>query len=107
MLITIIALISTSLPTASAQTKKSLSNADILEMTNGNSRGCMLRETTQVPLKFAADVNSKTAHVGDPDEFVLDEDIEVGEVVVVTKGGMLSRPSPRRRKRGCWEDQVI
>jgi hypothetical protein len=52
----------------------------------GKSKGCLLRETTQVNLKFAADVNSKTAHVGDPVEFVLDEDLKVGDSVVVSKG---------------------
>jgi hypothetical protein len=28
--------------------------------------GCLLRDGTEVPLKFAADLNSKTAHEGDP-----------------------------------------
>jgi hypothetical protein len=51
----------------------------------GRSKGCLLRESTQVSLKFAADMNSKTAHVGDPVEFVLDEDKKVGESVVVPK----------------------
>ncbi|HTB92565.1 MAG TPA: hypothetical protein VK728_07020 [Candidatus Sulfotelmatobacter sp.] len=50
------------------------------------SGGCLLRDSTEVPLKFATDVNSKSAHEGDPVEFVLDEDLKVGESVVVAKG---------------------
>jgi len=48
--------------------------------------GCLLRDSTQVALKFAADLNSKTAHEGDPVELLLDEDMKVGETVVVAKG---------------------
>ena len=48
--------------------------------------GCLLRDGTQVSLKFAADLSSKTAQVGDPVEFLLDDDLKVGETVVVTKG---------------------
>jgi len=67
--------------------------------------GCLLRDSTEVPLKFATDVNSKNAHEGDPVEFVLDEDLKVGDSVVVPKGahavatvsaakkaGMMGRP---------------
>ena len=48
--------------------------------------GCLLRDGTEVSLKFAADLNSKTAHEGDPVEFLLDNDLKVGESVVVPKG---------------------
>ena len=48
--------------------------------------GCLVRDSTPVALKFAADLSSKTAHEGDPVEFLLDEDIKVGETVVVAKG---------------------
>jgi hypothetical protein len=48
--------------------------------------GCLLRDSTQVALKFAADITSKTAHEGDPVEFLLDEDVKVGDTVVVAKG---------------------
>lgn len=64
------------------------------------SKGCLLRETTQVPLKFAADVNSKTAHVGDPIDFVLDEDMKVGDVVVVTKGAHALATVTEAKKAG-------
>jgi len=48
--------------------------------------GCLLRDSTQVPLKFAMDVSSKSAHEGDPVEFLLDEDLKVGDTVVIPKG---------------------
>jgi hypothetical protein len=48
--------------------------------------GCMLRDGTEVTLKFAADLNSRTAHEGDPVEFILDNDLKVGETLVVPKG---------------------
>ena len=67
--------------------------------------GCLLREGTAVALKFASDLNSKTANEGDSVEFLLDEDLKVGDFIVVPKGahavatvsaakkaGMLGRP---------------
>lgn len=46
----------------------------------------MLREGTDVPLKFAQALSSKTAAEGDPVAFVLDEDLKVGDVVVARAG---------------------
>jgi hypothetical protein len=67
--------------------------------------GCLLKEGELVTLKFAADLNSKTAHEGDPVEFLLDDDLKVAGSVVVPKGahavatvtdakkaGMMGRP---------------
>lgn len=67
--------------------------------------GCLLREGTQVPLKFANAISSKTANEGDPVELLLDEDMKVGDAVVVSKdahalatvasakkAGMMGRP---------------
>ena len=45
--------------------------------------GCLLREGTQVALKFASDLSSKTAHIGDTVEFQLDDDVKVGDSIVV------------------------
>jgi hypothetical protein len=69
------------------------------------NNGCLLKEGVEVSLKFAADLNSKTAHEGDPVEFLLDEDLKVGTSIVVAKGshavatvtdakkaGMMGRP---------------
>lgn len=48
--------------------------------------GCLLKESTSVSLKFANDLTSKTANIGDPVELVLDEDLRVGDTIVVQKG---------------------
>ena len=50
------------------------------------SRGCLVREGDQISLKFANALTSKTANQGDPVEFLLDDDLKVGDTVVVTKG---------------------
>jgi hypothetical protein len=50
------------------------------------STACLLRDSTTVPLKFLSTINSKTAHEGDPVEFILDEDLKVGDEIVVPKG---------------------
>lgn len=46
----------------------------------------MLREGTDVPLKFAQALSSKSAAEGDPVAFILDEDLKVGDVVVAKAG---------------------
>ncbi len=46
----------------------------------------VLREGTDVKLKFAQEVSSKTASEGDPVNFVLDEDLKVGNVLVAKAG---------------------
>ena len=48
--------------------------------------GLMLREGTEVKLKFAQTVSSKTATLDDPVMLVLDEGIKVGDVVVAKPG---------------------
>ncbi|HXO87861.1 MAG TPA: hypothetical protein VN885_04365 [Candidatus Acidoferrales bacterium] len=67
--------------------------------------GCLLREGTQVELKFVNALSSKTAHIGDTVEFQLDDDLTVGDAIVAPKGahalatvndakksGMMGRP---------------
>jgi hypothetical protein len=79
--------------------------ADPIKPSCKTGAGCLLRDGTEVQLKFAADLNSKTAHEGDPVEFLLDSDLKVGDTVVVAKGahavatvstakkaGMMGRP---------------
>lgn len=46
----------------------------------------VLKEGTEVKLKFADTVSSKTAAEGDPVNLTLDEDLKVGDVVVVKAG---------------------
>jgi hypothetical protein len=64
------------------------------------SGGCLLRDSTPVSLKFAAELSSKTAHEGDPVEFLLDEDIKVGDTVVVAKGAHAVASVSSARKAG-------
>jgi hypothetical protein len=66
-------------PTASATTM------DITKRSCTPGAGCLLREGDQVSLKFANDLNSKTAADGDTVEFVLDDDLKVGDTIVVPK----------------------
>jgi hypothetical protein len=46
----------------------------------------VLHEGSDVALKFAQDISSKTAAEGDPVVFVLDDDVKVGDVVVAKAG---------------------
>jgi hypothetical protein len=46
----------------------------------------VLREGTDVRLKFAEDLSSRTAADGDPVNLILDEDLKVGDVVVARAG---------------------
>jgi hypothetical protein len=46
----------------------------------------VLKEGADVQLKFAQDVTSKTATVGDPVNLVLDQDLKLGDVVVAKAG---------------------
>jgi hypothetical protein len=62
--------------------------------------GCLLREGTQVPLKFAAELSSKTANEGDPVEFLLDDDLKVGESIVVSKGAHAVATVSNAKKAG-------
>jgi hypothetical protein len=80
--------------------------ADLSQPACSANTGCLLlREGTVVPLEFASDLSSKTANEGDPVEFLLDDDLKLGESIVVPKGahavatvskvkkaGMLGRP---------------
>jgi hypothetical protein len=59
---------------------------DPSEPSGSPKTGCLLKEGDVVSLKFAADLNSKTAHEGDPVEFLLDDDLKVGESIVVARG---------------------
>ena len=61
-------------------------NPDPLRRVCSATRGCLIREGAEVPLKFASDLSSKTAVENDPVEFVLDDDVKVGQTVVVAKG---------------------
>jgi uncharacterized protein (UPF0147 family) len=61
-------------------------NPDPLRRVCSATRGCLIREGTEVQLKFATDLSSKTAVENDPVEFILDDDVKVGPTVVIPKG---------------------
>jgi len=67
----------------------------------------VLKEGTEVDLKFAQNLNSKTAVKGDLVEFVLDHDLTVADAVVVKKGarvlGKVIEGKESEKKRGAHE----
>ena len=92
-------------PTGAVEAVRGGAPSDSSQPTCSANNGCLLKEGVQVSLKFAADLNSKTAHEGDPVEFLLDDDLKVGTAIVVPKGahavatvtdakkaGMMGRP---------------
>ena len=58
------------------------------------------KEGTDVRLKFAEDLSSKTANEGDPVNLVLDEDIKVGDVVVARAGCKATGTITNAKKAG-------
>jgi hypothetical protein len=65
-----------------------------------NVSGCLLKEGTEVSLKFVNAISSKTASEGDPVEFVLDEDLKVGEEVVAQKDAHAKATVTNAKKAG-------
>ena len=59
-----------------------------------------LKEGTDVKLKFAQDLSSKTATDDDPVNLVLDEDLKVGEVTVVKAGAKALGTVTHAKKAG-------
>ena len=60
----------------------------------------VLKEGTDVKLKFADDLSSKTAAEGDPVNLILDEDLKVGDVVVVKAGAKATGMISNAKKAG-------
>jgi hypothetical protein len=60
----------------------------------------LLREGTDVKLRFAEELSSKTAAEGDPVNLVLDEDIVVGNVVVAKAGAKAVGTVTNAKKAG-------
>jgi len=65
-----------------------------------NANGCLLTEGTEVPLKFVNAISSKTANDGDPVEFVLADDLKVGDAVVVKKDAHATATVSNAKKAG-------
>lgn len=60
----------------------------------------VLKEGTDVKLKFADAVDSKTATEGDPVNLVLDEDLKVGDVIVAKAGAKAVGTITNAKKAG-------
>jgi len=67
------------------------------------SAGCLLQEGTPIPLKFAADLSSKTAEEGDAVTFVLADDLKVGGSTVIAKGASAVGMVTSAKKAGLIE----
>jgi hypothetical protein len=60
----------------------------------------LLKEGTEVKLKFAEDLSSKTANEGDPVNMVLDEEIKVGDLIVARSGCKATGTITNAKKAG-------
>lgn len=70
-------------PPPNADTSSAVSPA---AATPATSDKLVLKEGSDVQLKFAQDLNSKTAAEGDPVNLVLDQDLKLGDVVIAKAG---------------------
>ena len=66
----------------------------------GSEEKLMLKEGSDVKLKFSQELSSKTASEGDPVNFVLDEDIKVGDVIVIRAGAKAVGTVTNAKKAG-------
>jgi hypothetical protein len=91
-------------PTAAAEAVHGATNATgapvDLSKPACSASGCLLREGTEVTLKFATALSSKTAADGDPVEFVLDDDLKVGDALVVPKNAHATATVTNAKKAG-------
>jgi biotin carboxyl carrier protein len=71
-----------------------------------NAGKYLLKEGTQVPLKFAGDVSSRYATPGDKVELTLVTDIKVGDVVVVKQGAKAFVVVTNAKKAGMLPGSV-
>jgi hypothetical protein len=60
----------------------------------------VLREGTEVKLKFAEAISSKTATVDDPVTLILDEEVKVGDLVVAKPGSKAFATVTNAKKAG-------
>jgi hypothetical protein len=60
----------------------------------------VLKEGTEVKLKFSQELTSKTAAEGDPVNFVLDEDVKAGDAVLIRAGAKAVGTVTNAKKAG-------
>jgi hypothetical protein len=66
----------------------------------GQDNKLILKEGTEIKLKFAEALTSKTATEGDPVNLILDEDIKIGDVVVAKAGAKAVGQITHAKKSG-------
>jgi hypothetical protein len=71
-----------------------------LAPTTAGSEKLVLKEGTDIRLRFAQDLSSKTAEEGDSVNMVLDEDLKVGDVLVVRAGAKALATVTNAKKAG-------
>jgi hypothetical protein len=87
-------------PSGTVDAVRGATPADPSQLACSVNNGCLLQEGVLVPLKFAADLNSKTAHEGDPVEFLLEDDSKVGSSIPVPKGAHAVATVTEAKKAG-------
>jgi hypothetical protein len=60
----------------------------------------VLKEGTELKLRFAEDLSSKTANEGDPVNMILDEEIRVGDMIVARSGCKATGTITNAKKAG-------
>jgi hypothetical protein len=71
-----------------------------VSQTDQSAMAMNLREGTEVPLKFAQDISSKTATEGDPVTFTLADNLTVNGVIVAKAGAMATGEVTNAKKAG-------
>jgi hypothetical protein len=67
-----------------------------------SKNGFVLEDETPVRLRLNRTISSADAHVGDTLDFAVLDDIAVNGTLVIPKGGLRSRQSPKLRPSGEW-----
>ncbi len=89
-----------SLSTVFGQTVAAAEPPAVTESPVASPAKLVLKEGTDVKLKFADSLSSKTAEEGDPINLILDEDLKVGDVVVVKAGAKATGTVTNAKKAG-------
>ena len=87
-------------PAAAAPADGSARPAEVTTATAKPADKLSLKEGTDVNLKFAQDLSSKTAAEDDPVNLVLDQDLKVGDVVVAKAGAKAVGTITHSKKAG-------
>ena len=87
-------------PAAPASAPSSPAEASPAAPAAASPSKAVLKEGTEVSLKLVQNLSSKTARVGDPVDMTLDQDLLVGQTVVVKKGAKALATITNAKKAG-------